>query len=152
MDNYINIGTIAVIIFAVNIFRVIVKAKGGLSNLELNREAFFPTAQKQQALIVDELGKAIQKKDVTQMFNLFFEKKDINVNKVYNTGETPLILAVKTGDSTVVKILLDKGAYVNVQDKQGNSPLSLSKKLGHKDIEAFLEGALKRRKRLLAQE
>lgn len=140
---------VAVGIFLVNIILQIIKAKNKLSGVEINKDFF---QGKQQALIPDNLARAIQKKELDKMYNLFFEDKSIDVNKIYNTGETPLILAVKSGDSSIVKILLDKGAYVNVKDKQGNSPLSLAVKLGHKDVEAFLQGALKRRQRLLDQE
>ena len=145
MEDFSILWVIVAIIVVMKI-RQLIQTK--FQGLEFNKD-FLNGKNKNNVLILDALGKAVQKKEVDKIFSLFFENKNIDVNKIYNTGETALILAVKTGDATVVKILLDKGAYVNVKDIWGNSPLSLAKKLGHQDIESFLKNTLKKRQRLV---
>jgi len=102
--------------------------------------------QKYKSLQIDTLGKAIKKKDIDKVFNMFIENPVLDINKVYNTGETPLMLAIKTKDQTVVKIVLDKGAKIDIKDFSGNTPLSLAEKSGQPEILALLKNILKRRK------
>ena len=57
---------------------------------------------------------------------------DINAGMAdgYETGATPLILAVKAGDVKTVKFLIKNGAYVSLPDATGNSPLFYAKTKG----------------------
>lgn len=48
------------------------------------------------------------------------------VNKINLIGVSPLIKAVSVGDFNCIKKLLDKGAKLNIKDRQGNSLLHLS--------------------------
>jgi ankyrin repeat protein len=46
-----------------------------------------------------------------------------NPNLGRDNGETPLMLAVKRGDAAAVKLLLDKGADIEIKNKKGLAPL-----------------------------
>ncbi|MEB3177910.1 MAG: ankyrin repeat domain-containing protein, partial [Nostocaceae cyanobacterium] len=46
---------------------------------------------------------------------------DINATDIY--GRTLLHWAAKSANESVIKFLLDRGAKVNIQDKQGKTPL-----------------------------
>ena len=61
---------------------------------------------------------------------------DINAADAEN--KTPLILAVMSNRYEMTEVLIHKGAKVNVKTKGGNTPLSLAKDLGAKDIEKLL--------------
>ena len=48
-----------------------------------------------------------------------------------NEGRTPLHLAASTGDTELVRVLIEAGADVAVRDAQGASPLHLAVAGGH---------------------
>jgi hypothetical protein len=50
----------------------------------------------------------------------------VNVNAINLEGETPLLEAVRTGDSTIVRLLLDKGADPNIVDFRGQTAYSIA--------------------------
>jgi len=54
------------------------------------------------------------------------------------TGETPLHLAVKTGQQAVCKQLVEHNAAVNVRDNVNTTPLHLASGAGNRDIVAYL--------------
>lgn len=62
----------------------------------------------------------------------------------YPAGYTPLTLAARHGWTTVVKLLLDHGASVELTRRDGATALDLAKKNGHSRIVALLEQAPKR--------
>ena len=64
---------------------------------------------------------------------------DINAADAEN--KTPLILAVMSNRYEMTEVLIHKGAKVNVKTKGGNTPLSLARDLGAKDIEKLLLAA-----------
>ncbi|XP_048827516.1 uncharacterized protein LOC125705157 [Brienomyrus brachyistius] len=58
-------------------------------------------------------------------------------------GQTPLHLAVLSADMKTVKLLCEQeGVSLEVEDGNGNTPLQLSRGREHRDISAYLEGAL----------
>jgi len=61
---------------------------------------------------------------------------DINAADLEN--KTPLVLAVMSNNYEMAEVLIHKGADVNVKTKGGNTPLSLARDLGAKDIEKIL--------------
>jgi ankyrin repeat protein len=60
------------------------------------------------------------------------------VNVCDDNGVTPLHLASKNGNKYLVQLLIDKGADVSAQDKDGNIPLSLA---SEKDIIKILSNS-----------
>jgi len=55
--------------------------------------------------------------------------------------ETPLTLAAQAGDAVVVKLLIDAGAKVNVQDGEGHTALSEAQRMGRTDVIKVLVAA-----------
>lgn len=55
-----------------------------------------------------------------------------------DTENTPLILAVLKGSLDCVKLLVARGAQVNVKNAQGHSPIQYACSKGHKDVLEFL--------------
>ncbi|GIY11620.1 KN motif and ankyrin repeat domain-containing protein 3 [Caerostris extrusa] len=70
---------------------------------------------------------------VQRLFNI----GDINMKATQN-GQTALMLAVSHGKKDIVKILLDAGAEVNLQDKDGSTALMCAAEHGHIDIVKIL--------------
>jgi ankyrin repeat protein len=65
----------------------------------------------------------------------------VDVNAQANSGATPLMMAVQTGQRDLVQILLNKGADARAKDKNGQTPLSLSVKRGDAEITNLIKGA-----------
>ena len=61
-----------------------------------------------------------------------------DINAADAESKTPLILAVMSNRYEMTEVLIHKGAKVNVKTKGGNTPLSLARDLGAKDIEKLL--------------
>ncbi len=62
------------------------------------------------------------------------------VNARKDNGATPLWIAAQNGHLEVLKMLLDKGANLNV-DAQGLTPLRVAEKRGHTEIAELLRKA-----------
>jgi ankyrin repeat protein len=56
----------------------------------------------------------------------------------YGPGSTPLHEAVASGNSQLVKLLLDHGADPNARTNDGQIPLALAESRGHREICALL--------------
>ena len=61
-----------------------------------------------------------------------------DINAVDPENKTPLVMSVMSKNYEMAEVLIYKGANVNVKTKGGNTPLSLSRDLGAKDIEQML--------------
>lgn len=57
------------------------------------------------------------------------------------TGQTALIDAVVRGNIDIVRLLLEKGANVNEQDKEGRKPVDWARRLNRVEIEVLLRKA-----------
>jgi Ankyrin repeats (3 copies) len=55
------------------------------------------------------------------------------------SGQTPLTQAARNGNYAVVKLLIEKGAKLEVRDTDGRTPLSWAIKNGHETIMKLLE-------------
>ncbi|CAL1299466.1 unnamed protein product [Larinioides sclopetarius] len=66
-----------------------------------------------------------------------FSIGDINIKATQN-GQTALMLAVSHGKKDIVKLLLDAGAEVNLQDKDGSTALMCAAEHGHIEIVKML--------------
>lgn len=53
-------------------------------------------------------------------------------------GESLLHIATKKGNLSMVKLLIDAGANINIQDESGNTPLHYSAASGKKDVVKYL--------------
>jgi ankyrin repeat protein/L-ascorbate metabolism protein UlaG (beta-lactamase superfamily) len=72
--------------------------------------------------------------------NLLSSGAKINLRN--ENGYTPLMLAVKRGNLETVKLLTEKGAFLNVKDKDlGYTELALAAALGNKEIVNYLLAA-----------
>lgn len=65
-------------------------------------------------------------------------KAGLDINQQNVTGETALMLAVKTGKAERVNILIDAGANPDLQDKKGRTPLRYAAQRNFGDIVTLL--------------
>jgi ankyrin repeat protein len=79
--------------------------------------------------------KAVKDRDGTTVTNMLSEPGSTVVNTRDSHDETVLHLLVHDRDSTWLAFMLAKGARVDVQNQQGNTPLALAAQLG------WIEGA-----------
>lgn len=84
----------------------------------------------------DNIFEAIEKKDLTSIALLTAKKCDFN--QFNEEGKTPLICAVENNYAEIILLLVKNGANPNLTDRDGNTPLSLARQLGHKKIEEIL--------------
>ena len=71
---------------------------------------------------------------------------DIDVDHVNNLGWTGLLEAVILGDGgaahqDIVRLLLARGAKVNLADREGVTPLQHAQRLGQREVAALLRAA-----------
>jgi len=66
--------------------------------------------------------------------------KKIIKTKEENTkyGDTPLIIAIKTGDEEIVSLLIEKGAIINLKNNHSNIPINISVKKNNIPITKYL--------------
>ena len=57
---------------------------------------------------------------------------------LFQAGQTALMLAVSHGRADMVKMLLDVGASVNIQDEDGSTALMCASEHGHTEIVKML--------------
>ncbi|KAF4529835.1 hypothetical protein B566_EDAN017101 [Ephemera danica] len=57
-----------------------------------------------------------------------------SLNMQNNSGQTPLHMAVQTGNSNIVRYLIYLGADTELKDKNGNTPLDLAQKSGTMNV------------------
>ena len=56
------------------------------------------------------------------------------LHKVTRGGQTPLHLAVKRGNEQIVRLLIDRGADINVEDNYGYTPMKLANRRRNKHM------------------
>jgi len=72
------------------------------------------------------------------MVRILAEKGKAPLNIPDQSGWYPLHLASGHGYVEIVKLLVNKGADINVKDKDGNTPLAWARKMEAREVEAFL--------------
>jgi len=63
--------------------------------------------------------------------------KGFNVNERTYTGQTPVFIAIERNDLSILKILINAGARVDVKDGFGTSPLLFAQQLASVDKKYF---------------
>ncbi len=79
------------------------------------------------------LLKAVEEKNIQETENLINKGANVNI-KDYNSGDTPLHIAVRKGAIEIVKILLKKGANINAKDNEGYAPIHSAVLWKNKDM------------------
>lgn len=65
-------------------------------------------------------------KGETETVKAMLNSGDADVNKVIGFGKTPIFYAVENGHIDMVKLLMEKGAKINVRDDEGRGPLTMA--------------------------
>ena len=68
-------------------------------------------------------------------------QNDISTKFTVGTGGTALMLAAANGHTETVKLLLDRGANINVRDNEGKTALVWAREKGHTEIVQLIEAA-----------
>ena len=63
----------------------------------------------------------------------------VDINHTDKEGNTPLILAIKENNLAFVRLLIDKGANLDIQNKDRNTALMCAAHNGHLDIANRIE-------------
>lgn len=85
------------------------------------------------------LTRAAEQNDITALLTMFDQGVDINARDA--NGRTPLMLAVLSGQSRAVEVLLAHGANVDAADRYGVTPLQAAESAHRTDIAAALRHA-----------
>lgn len=88
------------------------------------------------------LREAVLDHDMKTLNYLLNQGVDINYNKpdkVYPYQATPLTVAVRMGNTTMVKFLIEHGADVTLAEKNGERPYTIAVSNKHSDIADYLK-------------
>lgn len=97
--------------------------------------------EKTTAILTKEEATEMLCKSVTDGNKVNFYRSLVmgaDINAVDPENKTPLVQAVMSNNHEMAEVLIYKGANVNVRTKGGNTPLSMARDLGAKDIEQML--------------
>ena len=75
---------------------------------------------------------------------------NVNIKRSYNTA-TPLMIATQSSNEKIVKILLDKGARINIEDNNGETVWNYLRGDAAERISILLSETLRERKRAKKQ-
>ena len=80
---------------------------------------------------------AVADNDITELQRII-HKREIDFNQQSPSGLTAMHYAAAEGSFECLKLLIDNGAYVDVWDYQGCSPLDFAVRGGHFDCASYL--------------
>ena len=92
---------------------------------------------------VNPLCLAISKGDIEKVKQII--AYGIDVNDTTNRGMTPLMYAAIYNQSEIAKLLLEKGANLNLKDKSGSTALDHAKTSGSNEVMEILKPTKKRK-------
>lgn len=84
--------------------------------------------------LFDIVNRHVHDRDVIR----FLVRRGAQINSLDESGNTPLIIAVKNGQRLVAKHLIDSNADVNVTSKDGITPLSTAIQINNQDLVSLL--------------
>jgi len=87
-----------------------------------------------------KLHKAVLKKEEDVLVKII-ESGDVSIDALDKFGQTPLMVATRKGFLSMISILLDYGADVEMQDSSGKNSLMLACFIGSKEIARKLRDA-----------
>lgn len=88
------------------------------------------------AIMLVSLAKLVVPEHQTVVHRLF-KLADVNIRATKNS-QTALMLAVSHGNFTMVQMLVEAGADINIQDDDGSTALMCAAEQGHLDIIKYL--------------
>ena len=84
--------------------------------------------------LFDIVNQHVHDRDVIR----FLVRRGAAINSHDESGNTPLIIAVKNGKRLVAKHLIDNNANVNVASKDGVTPLATARNINNQDLVSLL--------------
>lgn len=84
--------------------------------------------------LFDIVRRQVHDRDVIR----FLVRRGARINSLDDSGNTPLIIAVKNGNRLVAKHLIDSNADVNVANSSGITPLATAIKTNNQDLVSLL--------------
>lgn len=84
----------------------------------------------------DVFVEAVRHEDIMKLFIKYFPKIDVNMKD--SLGQTALMEAVRTGNLSLIGLLLGYGADINVKDNKGDTPLLLAVQHGNLNVVKLL--------------
>ena len=86
----------------------------------------------------ERLFKLIERGQNSLFEKKFFEFKEQINNRLYKTGDTLLIQAVKNGNEPIIQFLINNGCNLNIQNYLGNTALHIAFLKNNLNIVNFL--------------
>lgn len=110
------------------------------SNVEINPSK---VSSSYETSDVNPLCLAISKGDITTVKQII--SYGIDINETTNRGMTPLMYAAIYNQSEIAKLLLEKGAKLDMKDKSGSTALDHAKNSGFESVVEVLKPSKKRK-------
>lgn len=88
---------------------------------------------------------AAQNNDKSEIVESFLDSDANNINDRTNNGWTPLHVAVQGNKPSTVKLLLGRGADIEVKDTYGQTPLDLATQRLHRYSQDFRTRTIRQR-------
>jgi ankyrin repeat protein len=73
-----------------------------------------------------------------ELINFLINSYNVNINAFEEHGKTALMVATMSGNSEIIRILLDHGASININDKTRRNALMLSVQAGNLELAELL--------------
>jgi ankyrin repeat protein len=85
--------------------------------------------------------RAVKEGDSSTVQNML-DQGEMDVNKEIGFGTTPIFFALESDQDEMVRLLLERGAKVDVRDDEGRGPLTMAAKKGKDDmVKAMVEAS-----------